>query len=122
MKRARLAELRHHLDMVAKVALQPFVQSVHIHDDLLVFNDHYHHHNNHVRQRNLPILPYQISMSNNNDLLWSTYKVDYDHSLFESIDEIMMILQYNGEENLLVYKDNLKVEEEFIFNSRCYSD
>ena len=33
-------------------------------------------------------------------------KVDYDHSVFDSTDEIMVMQQHCGGENLIVYKGN----------------
>jgi hypothetical protein len=41
-------------------------------------------------------------------------KVDYDHSLFEPVDEIIVMQQHCGGENLIVYKDNLKAGGYFI--------
>jgi hypothetical protein len=35
-------------------------------------------------------------------------KIDYDHSLFEPVDEIMVMQQHCGGENLIVHKANLK--------------
>ena len=35
-------------------------------------------------------------------------KVDYDHSLFEPVDEVIVMQQHCGGENLIVHKDNLK--------------
>jgi hypothetical protein len=49
-------------------------------------------------------------------------KIDYDHSLFEPVDEIMVMQQHCGGENLIVYKDNLKAGDEFTFNSRRHLD
>ncbi|CAF0845811.1 unnamed protein product [Adineta steineri] len=49
-------------------------------------------------------------------------KLEYDHSLFESTDEIMVMQQHCGGENLIVYKANLKPGDEFTFNSRRHSD
>jgi len=42
----------------------------------------------------------------------------YDHSIFEPIDEIMVMQQHCGGENLIVYKANHKAEgsvQVFIF-------
>ena len=35
-------------------------------------------------------------------------KVDYDHLVFEPIDEVMVMQQHCGGENIVVYKENLK--------------
>lgn len=35
-------------------------------------------------------------------------KVDYDHSVFEQIDEVIVMQQHCGGENLIVYKDKIK--------------
>jgi hypothetical protein len=35
-------------------------------------------------------------------------KIDYDHTLFEPVDEIIVMQQHCGGENLIVYKDKLK--------------
>lgn len=35
-------------------------------------------------------------------------KLDYDHSIFEPVDEIIVMQQHCGGENLIVYKDTLK--------------
>ncbi|CAF3632135.1 unnamed protein product [Rotaria sordida] len=49
-------------------------------------------------------------------------KLEYDHSLFEPVDEIIVMQQHCGGENLIVYKDHLKPGDEFKFNSRRHSD
>jgi hypothetical protein len=35
-------------------------------------------------------------------------QVDYDHLVFEPIDEIIVMQQHCGGENVIVYKENLK--------------
>jgi hypothetical protein len=35
-------------------------------------------------------------------------QVDYDHLVFEPIDEIIVMQQHCGGENIIVYKENLK--------------
>jgi hypothetical protein len=35
-------------------------------------------------------------------------KVDYDHLVFEPVDEVMIMQQHCGGENIIVYKENLK--------------
>ncbi|CAF2938466.1 unnamed protein product [Rotaria sp. Silwood2] len=49
-------------------------------------------------------------------------KLEYDRTLFEPVDEIIVMQQHCGGENLIVYKDNLKAGDEFTFNSRRHSD
>ncbi|UJR16504.1 hypothetical protein I4U23_003406 [Adineta vaga] len=49
-------------------------------------------------------------------------KLEYDRSLFESTDEIMVMQQHCGGENLIVYKGNHKRGDEFSFNSHRHSD
>lgn len=49
-------------------------------------------------------------------------KIDYDHSLFEPVDEIIVMQQHCGGENLIVFKKNLRIGDEFSFNSRRHSD
>ncbi|CAF0986911.1 unnamed protein product [Adineta ricciae] len=49
-------------------------------------------------------------------------KVDYDHSVFDSTDEIMVMQQHCGGENLIVYKGNHRPGDEFSFYSRRHSD
>ncbi|CAF2961367.1 unnamed protein product [Rotaria sp. Silwood2] len=49
-------------------------------------------------------------------------KVDYDHLVFEQIDEIIVMQQHCGGENLIVYKNYLKPGALFTFESRRHSD
>ncbi|CAF3277422.1 unnamed protein product [Rotaria socialis] len=85
-------------------------------------------------QRSLPLQrsrlltkPSDSSPSNPPCRITMTYfgphtKLDYDHSIFEPIDEIIVMQQHCGGENLIVYKDNLKPGDEFSFNSRRHSN
>ncbi len=64
-------------------------------------------------------------------------KIDYDHLVFEPVDEIIIMQQHCGGENIIVYKDNLKAGglislfsklnkyfnlDQFTFDSRRHSD
>ncbi|UJR29948.1 hypothetical protein I4U23_017495 [Adineta vaga] len=49
-------------------------------------------------------------------------KVDYDRMVFSDIDEVMVMQQHCGGENLIVYKGLLKPGAEFTFDSRRHSD
>ncbi|CAF3685342.1 unnamed protein product [Rotaria sp. Silwood1] len=49
-------------------------------------------------------------------------KLEYDHSIFEPVDEVIVMQQHCGGENLIVYKNHLKAGDEFTFNSRRHSD
>ncbi|CAF3453440.1 unnamed protein product [Rotaria socialis] len=49
-------------------------------------------------------------------------KVDYDHLVFEQIDEVIVMQQHCGGENLIVYKSHLKPGAEFTFESHRHSD
>ncbi|CAF3621989.1 unnamed protein product [Rotaria sp. Silwood1] len=49
-------------------------------------------------------------------------KIDYDHLVFEQIDEIIVMQQHCGGENLIVYKNHLKPGAIFTFESRRHSD
>ncbi|CAF1063460.1 unnamed protein product [Adineta ricciae] len=49
-------------------------------------------------------------------------KVDYDRMVFSDVDEVMVMQQHCGGENLIVYKGYLKPGAEFTFNSRRRSD
>ncbi|CAF3790952.1 unnamed protein product [Rotaria sordida] len=49
-------------------------------------------------------------------------KVDYDHLVFEEIDEIIVMQQHCGGENLIVYKNYLKPGAVFTFESHRHSD
>lgn len=37
-------------------------------------------------------------------------KIDYDQTLFEPVDEILVMQQHSGGENLVVYKGQLKAQ------------
>ncbi|CAF0754519.1 unnamed protein product [Didymodactylos carnosus] len=45
-------------------------------------------------------------------------KIDYDHNLFEPLDEVMVMQQHCGGENLPVFKKMLKAGDTFQFKSR----
>lgn len=49
-------------------------------------------------------------------------KVDYDHNLFEPTDEIMVMQQHCGGENLIVYRNRLEAGKEFEFTSRRHAE
>lgn len=49
-------------------------------------------------------------------------KVDFDHLVFEDLDEVLVMQQHCGGENLSVFKGFLKAGDEFTFNSRRRTD
>ena len=42
-------------------------------------------------------------------------KVDYDHLVFDEIDEIIVMQQHCGGENIIVHKENLKPGGDFYY-------
>ena len=42
-------------------------------------------------------------------------KIDYDHLVFEPVDEVMIMQQHCGGESIVVYKDHLKAGGLFSF-------